>query len=597
VTETSDKPIRTGVVRAIIGLVQGAALYGLFDAFQSKTWPATDGPLFAALCTTAIFVPLIVASALTHLRPRLLAGWALIATLICASLAWYDIYRETTPLQLLPRNLPSQNLALALALGLFIGHSLLISGADDHRFIARYPTYFDVSWKLGLQAAMAMFFTGTFWLVLWLGAELFKLIKIDFVSHLIQKNWFWIPATTIALTYALHVTDVRVGIIRGVRTLSCNLLSWLLPLLTLIAASFVVALAFTGLQPLWNTRHASSILLAAAASLIFLINSAYQDGARLDERDPGATRPLPRLLRLAMTAAAVLLAPLVLLAAYGIALRIGQYGWTPERIVATACTLIAGCYAAGYALAGIRSNVSFASLPMTNVATAFAILTALLALFTPLADPARLSVADQLRRLNAGSVTPEKFDYLNLRFDLGRFGVDALQKLTEQKDLPVVAARSAEFLQKKTRFEVKRATPGDRATNITVAWPHGQSLPQAFLQTDWGGERSFYLPPCLTMGTKCDAILADLDGDGVDEIILLPASGPAHLFRLNDGQSWFHLGMLAGSNCPGMREALLAGTFELVQPTFKELAISGRHLSLNAPLECPASTAVKDSRH
>jgi hypothetical protein len=598
-----DNSGRIGSARAIIGLVQGIALYGLSEAFRVETWPATEGALFAPLCTTVIFVPLIIVSGLAQLRSGLIVGWALLVTLICVGLACYDIYRDPISPQSLPRNLPSLELWFALALGLFIGHSLLTSGAGDRRFIARYPTYFGISWKYGLQAVMAGLFAGVFWQVLWLGAELFKLIKIDFLSQLIQKNWFWIPATTIALTYAVHVTDVRVGIIRGVRTLSCNLLSWLLPLMTLIAVGFVAALPFTGLEPLWNTRHASSILLVAAGSLIFLINAAYQDGVRRDDDDTGAARPLPRLLRFAVATSSAILIPLVLLAAYGIALRVGQYGWTPERVVATACTLVAACHAAGYAIAVVRSRVAFQPLETTNVATAFAVLVILLALFTPLADPARISVADQVRRLNAGVTAPEQFDYLFLRFGSGRFGLDALRSLAEQKDLPVVAEKSAEILKKNTRREALRTPPistaKERADNITVARPHGQPLPPAFLETDWNSFQPHYLlPTCLTTLTKCDAVLADLDGDGRDEIILLPApSGQASVFRLSDDHSWSYLGTLAESNCPGMRDALLSGAFEVAQPIFKDLEISGHRLQLTFQTDCLHNTATTFSRH
>jgi len=100
--------------------VQGVALYDLFDAFQFKTWPATDSPLSAALCTTAIFVPLTVVSALTHLRSPVLFGWTLIVTLICVGLAWYDIYRDPIAPPWRPPNLPSPQLWFALALGLLV---------------------------------------------------------------------------------------------------------------------------------------------------------------------------------------------------------------------------------------------------------------------------------------------------------------------------------------------------------------------------------------------------------------------------------------------------------------------------------------------
>jgi hypothetical protein len=600
----SHASIQVGAVRAFIGLTQGIALYGLFEASQRAAWPATNGPLFAPLCAIAIFVPLVVALDLTELRPRLLAGWVAIVTLVCAGLAWYDVYRDpflypfsssyqnaASP-QL--HNLPSYYLWFGLALGLFVGHSLLIAGANDGRRIARYSTYFGVSWKYGLQAAMAAAFAGVFWLVLWLGAELFRLIKIDALSQLIQKPWFWIPATSLALICAVHVTDVRVGIVRGMRTLSCTLLAWLLPLMTLIAVCFVAALPFTGLEPLWSTRYASTILLVAAASLIFLVNAAYQDGTRAAVADGSDTRPLPPPLRWAIAAASLILVPIVVLAAYGISLRVRQYGWSSERVVATACALLAALYAIGYAMTAVRSYVSLSWLEATNVATAFAIPAIILALFTPLADPARIAVADQVGRLKAGTIAPEKFDYLFLRFGAGRFGVDALRDLAAQKDMPVVAAKSAEALEKKTRVyaNLLPPSPAERAGNIRVVRPLGEALPPAFLQADWNNARAPYgLSPCLTGRTKCDAVLADLDGDGIAEIILLPAYGSATVYGSRD-QSWSYLGQLAESHCPGIFEAMRAGNIKPVQPTLPEFEVAGRRLRLIPPAECSAN-AIK----
>src|SRR5690606_34747472 len=110
------------------------------------------------------------------------------------------------------------------------------------------------------------------------------------------------------------------------------LLSWLLLLMTVLAAGFLAALPFTGLQGLWETGSATALVLSAAAALIILINTAYQDG-RADNRPPA-------ILRAAVRVASVLLTPLVAIAFWGLALRIGQHGLTPDRIIATACALI-----------------------------------------------------------------------------------------------------------------------------------------------------------------------------------------------------------------------------------------------------------------
>lgn len=589
----------TGPLRVVVGLAQGLALYALFESFQAKVWPATDPALFSALCTIAVFVPLILISGLARLRPLALIGWAVAVAVICGALAAYDIYRDPAVPPVVARNLPSPPLGLALAAGLFIAHSLVMAAASDRRLVAHYPTYFGVSWKLGLQALMAALFAGVFWLVLLFGAELFKLVKIDALSRLIQQKWFWIPATTLALSYSLHMTDVRVGIIRGVRTLSCNLLSWLLPLLTMIAAAFVVVLPFVGIELLWNTRRASQILLVGAAGLIFLINAAYQDGTRGEDGGRDDARAMSRVLHLSIVIASAVLVVLVGLSAYGISLRVNQYGWTPDRVIATACATVAACYAIGYVLAVALQSRSLRPLATTNVATAILILATLLALLTPLADPARISVADQVRRLDDGRTTPDKFDYAFLRFGSGRFGADALKELAARKDAPVVAQRAADMLQQTNRYQAQRklthVSPDDRASNITVVRPSGQTLPRAFLETDWNSVQPGYtLPSCLTGRTKCDAILTDLDGDGLDEVILLPApTGQASVFRSGNGTPWLQQGTLTNSACAGVREALIAGTFNAVPSPFRDIQVAGRTLTIVPRADCAVNgTAV-----
>jgi hypothetical protein len=292
-----------GLTRAAIGLAQGVALYYLYNAFEAKTWPATDGVLFAPLVLVGIFIPTVAVAGCGNLRPRNFAVWIVAATAILAALAAYDILRDpggaveifqTLPqIAPAPRNVPSITLWLAVPVGLFIAQALIVSGNADRKFIAGYGRYFDIAWKHGVQIVLAALFLGAFWLLLLLGGALFKLIKIDFLVELIAKQWFAVPASTFAVACAIHITDVRADIVRGVRTLKLTLLSWLLPLMAVMAMAFLAALVFTGLEPLWSTRRATAVLLVAAAALVLLLNAAYQDG-------PGE-QPVARILRYAGT--------------------------------------------------------------------------------------------------------------------------------------------------------------------------------------------------------------------------------------------------------------------------------------------------------
>src|SRR5262249_32774409 len=120
------------LARTVIGLLQGIGLYFLYLSSETKSWPATDGLVFAPLVVSAIFVPLVVIAALGHLRPRVLVGWTIVALATCVSLAFYDIFRDPTLTQpdavrILPR------LWLPLGAALFITHALITASETDRR--------------------------------------------------------------------------------------------------------------------------------------------------------------------------------------------------------------------------------------------------------------------------------------------------------------------------------------------------------------------------------------------------------------------------------------------------------------------------------
>jgi Domain of unknown function (DUF4153) len=590
--------IATPLVRLAIGLLQGVALLMLYQASEQKTWPATDGFVFVPLLAIAAFVPLIVISALGHLRLRTLVTWAVVATLLCAGLAVYDIFRDpisfATAAGAVPRVQPSWVMWWSLAAILFIIHVLTISGEADRKLIASYPTHFDIAWKHGVQLVLAVGFVGLLWGVLFLGAELFRLIKIEFLAELLKRTTFSFPVTALAFSYAIHVTDMRASIVQGARTLALILLSWLLPSMALLGAAFVVALLFTGLAPLWNTQHAAGILLGAAAALVVLINAAYQDG-RAETRAAA-------ILRYASRLAALVLVPLVALAAYGVMLRMAQHGWTPDRIAALACVVVAACYAVGYFLAALRPTASMAWIEPTNIVTSLVIVGVLLALATPVADPARISVADQLRRLQAGTVTPENFDFSFLRFRAGRYGTRALERLAAQSEGPqasVIAERANQALHANNAWDLARpapppmgraapppppTTPAERRLHITVISPNGAKLPEDFVQQDWNAFQPRYrLPNCLVSDAQCEAVLTDLDGDGQPEILLfnLPfGSADAFKKRLTEG-TWTHLGVVVNANCSGVRDALRASHFETTNSALKEITANGQRVFIH----------------
>ncbi len=594
VPEMTGLPPRPGIAatRIAIGLAQGLVLHLLYRAAQDMAWPATMPRLFVPLLMVAALAPVIAINALGQMTRRRLLLWAASAAAVVAALAFYDVWRMEgawqPPNGAKPRGPePSPQLCVFLPAGFFIAHALVLAGALEKRRIASYGAYFEIAWKLGVQLAFSVLFVGVTWLVLQLGAQLFLLIKLDFLSKAIGESWFSIPASTFAFAAAMHLTDVRPGIVRGIRNLLLVLLSWILPVLALLVAGFLASLLFTGLEPLWATRRASAVLLGAAAAFVVLINAAWQNGAT----------PVARPVALAARLAALLLVPVTALSVYALALRVQDHGWTDDRVIAAACMLVAACYAGGYAAAALRRGW-LAALAGVNIAAAFVVLGVVALLFSPLADPDRLSTNDQVARLASGRVAAAGFDVAYLHFDAARYGRAALARLdadTGRPDAAQLRSRIAQVRKLPHRHmrTLLDAAPADLAANLRV-WPQGAQLPDSFRKMDWlplaDAQR---MPDCLVRpGKTCDALLIDLGGDARPEVLLFGAEPWQTVFATEDADGRWRIAgsLLHGSVvCGGVQETLRAGLVRSVPPLWRDLEVAGRRipLQLDMPPDVP----------
>lgn len=582
-------PSHIARIRLALGLMQGVVLYVLYHAAKNQTWPATEELLFAPLLLVFLYVPVLMISAVGHLPGKTLWRWLLVATLIAAGLGWHDVWRSVgAPAWDYGRGVagvhyPSPLLFGFGACGFYIAHALILASAADQRRIAHYPTYFDIAWKLLIQIQFSGFFVAAFWAMLGLGAALFKLIALDFLADLIKESWFAIPITVFAFACAMHLTDVRPAIVRGIRNLVLVLLSWLLPVTVLIVSGFLLSLPFTGLAHLWATRHAAALLLSAAAALVILINTAFQNGDVASE--------VAGILRLSARLASVLLMPLVVIAIYALGLRVVEYGWTTDRIIAACCLLVASCYALGYGWAASRRSGWLDAIAPVNIAVAFVVLAVLLALFSPVLDPARVSVASQLARLESGRQGADTFDFDYLKFEGKRYGLAALERLktrTEGNDAAAVRDKATLTLAKQNKWEKTAAhlTASDVRANLKV-WPAGSSIPEALLAQDWGKDANTWrVPNCLkSRGSRCDAYAIAFDTEAKDAWLVVSQgadSNQAAVFALAPDARWQVVAHLPPdfAKCALFRDKLQAGEFSMVAPRQKDLEIAGRRIRL-----------------
>jgi hypothetical protein len=583
-----------GPLRLLIGLLQGLALYLLYSAAHDKLWPATNATLFIPLVLLCLLCPPLLVASVGHLPGRRVVEWVGGASAVVILLGVYDGWRRHTADAPAVQS-PSVLLGLHLAAALFIGHVLVTTASAERRRIASYAGYFDGAWKLAVQLVFSAGFTLATWLVLNLGAELFRLIGLGFLRSLLGEAAFNIPTLAFAFSCAMHVTDVRPAIVRGIRGLLLVLLSWLAPVVALLVAGFVLSMPFTGLAPLWDTRHATAALLGACAMLVIMINAAFQNGAML----PALAAPVRWSARLA----AVLLTPLVLIAAWAQLLRVREYGWTDERIVAAATTLVAACYAFGYLAAAVQDG-ALRRIAAVNIATAFVVVGVILALFSPLLDPARLSVHSQLARLEAGKVAADQFDYIYLRVKGERFGHAALQEMAGRKtgpDAAAIRAGAGAALTSQYRFEPTAMPPPPHLSEAElranlIMWPPGSALPEGLLALREEKSLGPFMPGCLmSRQVQCDVFVVARD-DGKQDLLLLDAKhghSGAMAAQGADG-AWHITGTLPPwiASCGWYREQLKAGKVRSVVPARRDLEIGGVLVTPESPervIQMPAN--------
>jgi hypothetical protein len=571
---------RVGQLRLLAGLLQGGLLYFLYRAQQSGAWPASHAALYLPLVLAGIVLPVLLISSLGHLERRPMALWLGAAAAVLAVVGMHDAWRNA--LEHAPIVHPSILLFPFCAGFFFVAHSLVMAGGRDRRWLAHYATCFESAWKLAIQLLFSALFVLGVWLVMWMGAALFGLLKLNFLEKLLLKSWFSVPLVCLAFSSAMHTTDVRPAIVRGIRSLLLVLKAWILPIAVLLVGGFLVSLPFTGLEVLWQTRHATAVLLASCAVLAVLVNAAFQAG--------DAAAGLARIVRVAARVACFLLAPLAVLGVYALGLRVADHGWTPDRVIAAACLMVALFYAGGYVLAAARrSGPWLDALRQVNIAAALLALAVALAMFSPVADPARISVADQVSRLARGATPAEKFDYGFLRYRSARYGTEALQALAAHGAGPqadAVRTRAASALNE--RYEdrtARRAAESPTAPANLRVWPKGAQLPAGFLKQDWVASWWPYAPPgCVRgVGGRCDAIVLDGDGDGRPDVLLLAEErgGGAALLSERNGK-WQVVGRPAKglAGCLPLQERLRAGQFTLATTPLRDIEVGGQRIVL-----------------
>jgi hypothetical protein len=306
------------------------------------------------------------------------------------------------------------------------------------------------AWTDAVIGAASLVFTGITFLLAWLIAGLFDVIGIDAIKDLLQEEWFAWMLAGFAFGGALGLLRERDALVATLQKLVMVVLAVLAPVLGVALATFLISLPFTGLSGLWESDiPATPMLLLSGAGAILLVNAVIGDGR--EERSGNIW------LRRAALLLVLCILPLAILAALSMGQRIGQYGWTPERIWGVVAVGIAIAYGLAAWWAVYKGRKDFDD-PLRPLQTRLAIGLCGLALFLalPILDFGAISARSQLARLESGKVTAEEFDWAAMAFDFGPAGRRSLERIAgsgpaDQRRLALTALNS------KDRYRVETA--------------------------------------------------------------------------------------------------------------------------------------------
>lgn len=549
-------PTRSLLYYVVIGLLQGLVLL---------TTVLGRGEVLGFGLSVAVCVAVVVAGLNLQLLGSAVrqrgTGWLVLglSLLIGGISAWVFAAERMGWLQ--------QTWCLAAVVLGYIGTAFILAWPTREGLRPRYEDLFRHAWNNVFILFLAQMLTGLFWQLLWLCALLFRMLGIAQVKEAVESPVFLWLVLPVVFSLGMRMgreNEKVIGLLRGILLTLCR---FLLPLSAAITVLFTLTLPFTGLQPVWDTGYSTSLLLALAIINLFLANGVFQDGRQAS----AYPAPLKRLV----DACLLCLPVLVGLAAYASWMRIDQYGLTPSRILAlllVAVMLVHGLAAAWAVLASRQGWLNSLRLSNPWIALFSAVLVVLF--YTPLLAPQALSAKNQVERLISGRTPVSDFDARNLYHDLGQPGRDAFAQLEQQ-------LRAGELLDAPGRAQLlamieevhRPALAVERGPKLEWLGPV-QSSSEALADST--------LADSQCGGKGCYLWAVDLDGDGHNEVLMIPRHTYAsRLFVFTwDNREWREVGSMSGDmeNLDGLANRIREGAVKLVTPRYKTLSIDGQEL-------------------
>ena len=432
-----------------------------------------------------------------------------------------------------------------------------------------YPLLHRHVWVDAVIGAASLVFTGLSFMLAWLIGGLFALIGVDVIVDLLKESTFGWMLAGFAFGGAVGLLREREALLGTLYRLVTVVLSVLAPVLAGALVLFLLSLPLTGLKELWESNvPATPMLLTAGAGAFALANAVLGDG-RQGEEDGRS-----ELLRWSALGLVAVILPLAIVAALSIGQRIGQYGWTPERIWGVLAVVVAAAYgiAAWWSIARRRAEFDQALRPL-QTKLAIGLCGAALFLALPIVDFGAISASSQIERLENGKVKPEEFDWRAMAYDFGPSGRSRLS--TMAKSGPAELRKLADAALKADRYEVEPAV--EAATHEAViekylrVFPEGAQIPDGLRQVVARSRFCRERPCVLTIVDERRALLADAPEMGEPQTLRI---GLRSNGEWNEYDNWNTLDAPVATTGP--KPDVAKGKVELREVKRRQLFIDGK---------------------
>ena len=404
--------------QTIAGALAGLASWFLADQLSDLV----DGVHLTVLLQTVISGFFVTLLALSGPKPPLqVLPVSLAISLVAGGLVWWSSFRFDIDDTLYLEDI---YVVVLLAWSLLVTVSTKYAAsyvANGTEWWLEYPNLFDEAWNLIVRFFVAWIFVGIFWGVLGLSHLLLDLVGVSIIEDALEVEPVPYVVTGAALGLALAVCYELRHYVSPFLVL--RLLRLLLPVVLLVLLVFVGSLPFAGWAETFRGMSGTAILASVAVGAIILVSVA------VDRTDKEAVQL--RFMKTATRLLATFAAIPALLAAYGLWLRVNQYGWTPERVNGAVAIALLLAYTLSYALFSLGGRNWMARIRASNIFLGVGIVVASALLLTPVLNPLAISTKSQVSRIINHKVEVPDAAIWEIAKDWGKAGKAGAERLKE----------------------------------------------------------------------------------------------------------------------------------------------------------------------